>query len=236
MAKRKNDTSETVLTAWDGKKTVDFPADFAPQTKLLVEDYLRKTIAMGAEFTPKTRAEFFRESLSKLGTTLEETTRQALGGSLTELHRAAVEMIFRRWMAGETSFKAGDIRLLPEANASQVKKLTALFERTTIRHYEFHKETREARSHWSQCDFTIGAWEARATWQVSEEENLLELTDFEDNEDEDSLSGIEERVQSGLSREFLGAFLYLIAFDLINDEFDGRPTAEDYPLLFPEDE
>lgn len=218
----------------DESGSFPIPADaLRLEIEAAVTAYFQKVLGETARMAPRERVSRLGGCVSQVRWSLEGVVASALAGAVTELHWAAAQAILSHWLAGETSYASSDgwweFRL-PKLSEEEARRVRELAGRTTIHSYVFsvERDYRGADTRASCCRFSIGDWNATATWTAKanpydeREQTELTLTDFDPKAP--SSREIEKKLQSGLPFRVLLTYLVLVAFDLLHH--GSRPTTE----------
>jgi len=152
---------------------------------------------------------------------------KALDEGITQLHWATALSLIERWKAGETSFTLASGRqpfTLPKLSTKQAREVERLVEQTKIHGYSYRWQHIDGEhSKWGgRCSFSIGGWEAVATWDSeefgysrSDSEHHWGLSDYKSNPgDMEHIAS--KKVKTPAPAHVLAAYVYLIAFELID--------------------
>jgi len=172
--------------------------------------------------------------------TLAAATK-ALDEGITQLHWATALSLIERWKAGEIGFTLASGRqpfTLPRLSAEQAREVERLVEQTTIHKYSYRWQHIDGEhSQWGgRCSFSIGDWQATATWDSeefgysrSDSEHHWGLSDYKSNPgDMEYIAS--EKVKTQAPAHVLAAYVYLIAFELIDQHQTpfARPETEQF--------
>lgn len=179
---------------------------------------------------------------AKLRAAIEAIDREAAqkkAANVAEAHWAAAQLMVDEWLGGKTelALASGRCKLpLPAVQKKDHELVRALVKATKVTHYSVAWKIGEDTTNLlTTCKLSVAKWKATATWRYDElsirgqhAKSELELTDFERG-DELDFSKIFAAIGSALPKSVVGAYVWLVAFDLIDANLVpyARPFKDD---------